>query len=355
MTTVTEVRRRRVAKRPPALPTIALSLLLLIGAALLSTFTGAVRLPAVDVARELIGVGELSARDHAILWDIRLPRVAMGIVVGATLAVAGAAYQAVFRNPLADPYLLGVSAGAGLGVTLVIVGGVSLGLTAGGFGIIGAAFIGGITAVAATVLVSRGVGFGSSATVVILAGVAVAAFASSIQTYIQQRNIDTVSRIYVWMLGSLNVSRWESVVSVAIPAVVCAVLILSSARLLDVMTVGDVEARTLGIDPTVVRMSLVAVATLGTASVVAISGLIGFVGIIVPHALRLLFGPGHRLLLPLTLVWGAIFLVTADTIGRTILAPQELPVGVVTAAVGAPFFLFILRRSSRPRREGRTA
>ena len=344
----------RTAATNPFIATAA-SLVVLVVVATYSGFSGIIDLSPAQVFAHLTGTETLSEREQAVFFNIRLPRIVTAMVVGATLALSGAAYQAVFRNPLADPYLLGVSAGAGLGVTLVIVGGVSLGLTAGGFGIIGAAFIGGITAVAATVLVSRGVGFGSSATVVILAGVAVAAFASSIQTYIQQRNIDTVSRIYVWMLGSLNVSRWESVVSVAIPAVVCAVLILSSARLLDVMTVGDVEARTLGIDPTVVRMSLVAVATLGTASVVAISGLIGFVGIIVPHALRLLFGPGHRLLLPLTLVWGAIFLVTADTIGRTILAPKELPVGVVTAAVGAPFFLFILRRSSRPRREGRTA
>ena len=352
MTTVTEVRRRRVAKRPPALPTIALSLLLLIGAALLSAFTGAVQLPAVDVARELIGVGELSARDHAILWDIRLPRVAMGIVVGATLAVAGAAYQAVFRNPLADPYLLGVSSGAGLGVTLAVVAGASSGFGGGGAGVVVAAFAGGVAAVSATYMVSRGVGHGGSATVVVLAGVAVAAFANAAQTFIQQRNIETIQRVYSWMLGNLGVTRWGSVALVAVPAVICCVAVLGAARVLDVMTVGDLEARTLGADPAFARLALVAVATLGTAAVVSVSGLIGFVGIIVPHALRLVVGPGHRLLLPLTLIWGAIFLLLADTLARTIMAPAELPVGVVTAAVGAPFFLFILRRFSRAARAG---
>lgn len=347
MTTVTQEPRERVVKRPPALAAIAVSLLLLIGAALLSMFTGAVALPPADVARELVGVGELSARDHAILWDIRLPRVAMGIIVGATLAVAGAAYQAVFRNPLADPYLLGVSSGAGLGVTLAVVAGAAVGFGGGGAGVVVAAFVGGVAAVSATYMVSRGVGHGGSATVVVLAGVAVAAFANAAQTFIQQRNIETIQRVYSWMLGNLGVTRWGSVALVLVPAVLCWVAILGAARVLDVMTVGDMEARTLGVDPAMARLALVAVATLGTAAVVSVSGLIGFVGIIVPHALRLVVGPGHRLLLPLTLIWGAVFLLLADTLARTVLAPSELPVGVVTAAVGAPFFLFILRRFSQ--------
>ncbi len=334
-------------KLPQAALLIGLSLLLLFVAATASAFTGPVRLPFLDVARELIGISALDTRDHAILWSIRLPRVAMAIVVGATLAVAGAAYQAVFRNPLADPYLLGVSSGAGLGVTVAVVAGASIGFGGGGLGIVGAAFVGGVIAVSATYMVSRGVGHGSSATVVVLAGVAVAAFANAAQTYVQQRNIETVQRVYSWMLGNLGIASWGSILMVLIPAGFCWLVIVLSSRLLDVMTVGDLEARTLGVDPGLVRLALVAVATMGTAAVVSVSGLIGFVGIIVPHALRLIVGPGHRLLLPLTLIWGAIFLLAADTAARTLLAPAELPVGVVTAAVGAPFFLFILRRFSR--------
>ncbi|OFU55629.1 iron ABC transporter permease [Corynebacterium sp. HMSC11E11] len=353
MTTVTEELRRSVVKRPSPVVAVTVSLVLLIAAALLSLFTGAVRLPPADVARELIGADALTPRDHAILWNIRLPRVAMGIIVGATLAIAGAAYQAVFRNPLADPYLLGVSSGAGLGVTLAVVSGAAVGFGAGGAGVVAAAFIGGVTAVGATYLVSRGVGHGGSATVVVLAGVAVAAFANAAQTFIQQRNIETIQRVYSWMLGNLGVTRWESVALVLVPSAICWAAVVGAARVLDVMTVGDVEARMLGVDPGKARLALVAVATLGTAAVVSVSGLIGFVGIIVPHALRLVVGPGHRLLLPLTLIWGAIFLLLADTLARTVLAPSELPVGVVTAAVGAPFFLFILRRFSRTGRAGR--
>lgn len=334
-------------KLPQAALLIGLSLLLLFAAATASAFTGPVRLPFLDVARELIGISALDTRDHAILWSIRLPRVTMAIVVGATLAVAGAAYQAVFRNPLADPYLLGVSSGAGLGVTVAVVAGASIGFGGGALGIVGAAFVGGVIAVSATYMVSRGVGHGSSATVVVLAGVAVAAFANAAQTYVQQRNIETVQRVYSWMLGNLGIASWGSILMVLIPAGFCWLVIVLSSRLLDVMTVGDLEARTLGVDPGLVRLALVAVATMGTAAVVSVSGLIGFVGIIVPHALRLIVGPGHRLLLPLTLIWGAIFLLAADTAARTLLAPAELPVGVVTAAVGAPFFLFILRRFSR--------
>ena len=334
-------------KLPQAALLIGLSLLLLFVAATASAFTGPVRLPFLDVARELIGISALDTRDHAILWSIRLPRVAMAIVVGATLAVAGAAYQAVFRNPLADPYLLGVSSGAGLGVTVAVVAGASIGFGGGALGIVGAAFVGGVIAVSATYMVSRGVGHGSSATVVVLAGVAVAAFANAAQTYVQQRNIETVQRVYSWMLGNLGIASWGSILMVLIPAGFCWLVIVLSSRLLDVMTVGDLEARTLGVDPGLVRLALVAVATMGTAAVVSVSGLIGFVGIIVPHALRLIVGPGHRLLLPLTLIWGAIFLLAADTAARTLLAPAELPGGVVTAAVGAPFFLFILRRFSR--------
>lgn len=333
----------------------ALSVVILGFVVLFSGFSGVIDLSPTAVIRHLSGQDTLTPRDQAIFFDIRLPRIITGVIVGATLAVSGAAYQAVFRNPLADPYLLGVSAGSGLGVTAVIVGGTVLGFSAPSIGMIGAAFVGGVAAVLATLMVSRGVGQGSSTTVVILAGVAVAAFASSIQTYIQQRHIDTVARVYVWMLGNLNVTNWMSIFIVAVVAGLCAAVIMSCARLLDVMAVGDVEARTLGVDPGLVRIGIVIVATLGTAAVVSISGLIGFVGIIVPHALRLIVGPGHRILLPLSFVWGAIFLVLADTAGRTLMAPQELPVGVVTAALGAPFFLFILRRTSRQRVPKRSA
>ncbi|CAB0814908.1 iron ABC transporter permease [Corynebacterium diphtheriae] len=310
----------------------------LLAALIVATAVGALDIRPADIIRELTGSSVLNTQQHAVLLNVRLPRIATAVVVGAMLASSGATYQAVFRNPLADPYLLGVSAGAGLGVTCVIVFGAGL------VGIIPAAFVGGVLAVLATYVVA---GSRGDATTVILAGVAVAAFASAAQTYIQQSNIDHVQRIFSWMLGSLNVSKWSTVATVALPVAVCLLVLACAHRQLDVIALGDAEAAALGANPRLIRGVLIATATLGTACVVAISGLIGFVGIVVPHALRLVVGPAHHLLMPLTIVWGAIFMLFADTAARTVLAPSELPVGVVTAVIGAPFFLILLRRYRR--------
>lgn len=293
------------------------------------------RLPFVDIE------SGLSRRQQAILWDIRMPRTVLGVLVGAMLALAGAAYQGVFRNPLADPYLLGVSSGAGLGATLAIV----VGGAAGFAGVPVAAFAGGLLAVAATYTLGRTVGGIRSEVVVILAGVAVAALANAVQTFFMQLHDDTLRQVYSWMLGRLTTDGWSEVLVVLPYVLVSVVVIALHRRTLDVMAVGDIEAASLGIDPARTRLVLVCVATLGTAAVVSAGGLIGFVGIVVPHAVRLLAGPGHRLLLPLSLVAGAAFLVFADVLARTVMSPAELPIGVVTAAVGAPFFLFVLRRS----------
>jgi len=292
-------------------------------------------LPFVDVD------SGLSTRQQAILWNIRMPRVVLGAVVGAMLAIAGAAYQGVFRNPLADPYLLGVSSGAGLGATLAIV----VGGAAGFAGVPMAAFAGGLLAVAATYMLGRSVGTGRTEVVIILAGVAVAAFANAIQTFFMQLHDDTLRQVYSWMLGRLSTDGWSDVLTILPYVIVSVAVIALHRRTLDVMSVGDVEASSLGIDPARVRLVLVGVATLGTAAVVSASGLIGFVGIVIPHAVRLVVGPGHRLLLPLSLMVGAAFIVLADIVARTAMSPAELPIGVVTAAIGAPFFLFVLRRS----------
>lgn len=321
-----------------------------VGAALLGVFVGPAGLPARGVllalADGLPGIAVdhgLTASQYAVLWQIRLPRVVLGALVGGTLAIAGAAYQGVFRNPLADPYLLGVSSGAGLGATAMIVSG----MAATTFAVPIAAFVGGILAVTATYLLGRGMGGGRTEVVIILAGVAVAAFANAAQTFLQQRYDDSMRQVYSWLLGRLSTNGWTEV-GVALPyVVVTVVVIMLFGRILDVMAVGDVEAAGLGVDPARVRLLLVATATLGTAAVVSVSGLIGFVGIVVPHAVRLLAGPGHRLLLPLSVLFGAAFLMLADVLARWALAPAELPIGVVTAAIGAPFFLVVLRRSRR--------
>ncbi|MCD2262159.1 iron ABC transporter permease [Dietzia aurantiaca] len=322
--------------------------LVLLAALLAGTLVGPAGLTAGGVLLELLDRlplvsvdSGLTLRQQVILWEIRIPRVVLGAIVGAMLAIAGATYQGVFRNPLADPYLLGVSSGAGLGATLAIV----VGGAAASTMVPPAAFAGGMIAVLATYALGRSVGGGRTEVVIILAGVAVAAFASAIQTFFMQRHDDTLRQVYSWMLGRLTTSGWADVTRVLPYVIVSVAVIFLFRRMLDVMAVGDVEAATLGISPSRVRLVLISVATLGTAAVVSVSGLIGFVGIVIPHAVRMVIGPGHRLLLPVSLLVGAAFLVLADVAARTAMSPAELPIGVVTAAIGAPFFLFVLRRS----------
>jgi iron complex transport system permease protein len=287
----------------------------------------------------------LSPTQESILWDIRLPRVVLGALVGAMLALAGASYQGVFRNPLADPYLLGVAAGAGLGATIAVV------YLPSGYDsqsvLPPAAFAGGAVAVVAAYAIGRSAGRGSGGATLILAGVTVAAFFTAIQTFVQQQHSDTLQEVYAWILGRLPSSGWRDVV-ILLPYVgVATAGILLHRRLLDVLSVGDEEAASLGVHVGRVRLAVVVCATVGTAAAVAMSGLIGFVGIIVPHAIRLVAGPSYRLLLPLSVLVGAGFLVFADVIARTALSPAELPIGVVTAFFGAPFFAVVLRTSRR--------
>jgi iron complex transport system permease protein len=331
----------------------------LAGTALVAVLVGPVRLAPTAVLAELAGrlpgvhtSSGLSPQEAAILWQLRLPRVVLGGLVGAMLAMAGAAYQGVFRNPMADPYLLGAAAGAGLGATLAIAYG------PGGSGSTGApsgwpvdllpvaAFAGAIAGVAAAYALGRS-GGARTATTLILSGVAVAAFLTAIQTYVQQRHSETLREVYGWILGRLTTAGWREVLLVVPYALVSTTVILLHRRLLDVLAVGDDEASTLGLRAARVRLVVVAAATLATAAAVAVSGLIGFVGIIVPHTVRLLAGHSHRLLLPLSLVGGAAFLILADLVARTVSAPAELPIGVVTAFVGAPFFALVLRSARR--------
>ena len=294
------------------------------------------RLPFVSIDS---GLGE---REAAIVWDLRLPRVVLAALVGATLAAAGAAYQGVFRNPLADPYLLGVAAGAGLGATvgIVTVGAASAVVPA-------AAFAGAVVAVLLTYALGGATGGGRAGTTLVLAGVAVAAFFTAAQTFVQQRHADTVREVYSWILGRLSTVGWSEVGLLAPYAAVSLVVLLLHRRLLDVLAVGEEEAETLGVSAARVRLVVVAAATLGTAAAVAVSGLVGFVGIVVPHAVRLLAGSSYRVILPLSILGGAAFLVLADLGARTLVSPAEVPLGVITAFVGAPFFAVVLRSSRR--------
>lgn len=299
-----------------------------------------------EVIRDLLGLRtNLSPTEIAIIEQIRLPRVVLGLLVGGTLAISGASYQGVFRNPLADPYLLGAAAGAGLAVTIVITGGPDTGDTLSAAPI--AAFLGALAAVGLTYALGISGGGRPTTSALILAGVAVGSFLTAVQTYLQQRHQDTIRQVYSWILGRLSTSGWHDVLLLLPYAAVSWVVLLTQRRVLDVLAVGDDEAATLGVDVKRVRLIVIVAASLGTAAAVSVSGLIGFVGIIVPHTVRLLAGRSARVVLPLSLLLGGAFLTAADLFARTASAPDEIPIGVVTAFFGAPFFILVLRSSRR--------
>jgi len=323
--------------------------MLTVACAVVALVLGPTSIPASGVLQETLDRltpftvdSGLTPTQKSIVWNLRLPRVALGLLVGAALATAGATYQGVFRNPLADPYLLGVAAGGGLGATIAFVN--KWGDGNGVFdGVQLAAFAGALLAVVATWSMGMAGDRDRPTTSLILAGVAVASFFTALQTFLQQRNTEDIRQIYTWFLGGLNISGWAEVAQLAPIAIALLIVLAMSGRTLDVMAVGDEEAKMLGLAVPHVRIGLLVAASLLTASAVAVSGLIGFVGLIVPHAVRMLFGATFRVIVPLSIFAGAAFLVASDLVARSVLSPAEIPIGVVTAFFGAPFFIVILR------------
>jgi iron complex transport system permease protein len=322
----------------------------LVVAALVAAFVGAADLNPLATAAALADRAapflhlptSLGPLDQAVLFQIRLPRVVLGALVGGLLALAGAGYQGVFRNPLVDSGMLGASAGAGLGATLVIVF-----AGAGQQTVPLAAFVGSLAGVAVAyatgAAASRHTVLSDGVATLLLAGIAVGSFFTAGQTFVLQRSASDIQAVYSWLLGSLSAASWSQVTTILPYAAVSTTVILLHGRHLDVLAVGDEEARALGLRPGVIRAIVVAASALAAASAVAVSGLIGFVGIVIPHVARRIAGPSYTSVLPLSLLIGAGFLVLADTLARTVLSPAELPIGVVTALVGAPAFVWVLR------------
>jgi iron complex transport system permease protein len=295
------------------------------------------RLPGVELTEDV----PVAWRN--IIWDVRVPRVLLVGLVGGTLAMAGATYQGVFRNPLAEPYLIGVATGAALGSTIVLVSSTSASWH--GLSLLPlAAFAGAIVSVTVVYGVAR-TGNGVPATTLILAGVAVASLGTAITSYLMLRSTTHAFSILSVVLGGFNTANWTKLAWAAPYAVPAAAVILAHGRILNVLSLGEEEARHLGVDVERTKLLLLGVASLATAAAVSVSGTIGFVGLIVPHAVRLLWGPDNRRLLPMVIVLGAAFLILADLLARTVDQPSEIPVGIITAFCGVPFFLLLLRRA----------
>ena len=285
------------------------------------------------------------ASSETILFDIRLPRVILAALTGGALSGSGAAYQGLFRNPLADPYLIGVASGAGLGAVLALS--YHWPLTWLGMMVIpGAAFLGALVTVLLVYSISQ-VGKSAPVTTLILAGVAVSAFTTSLTTYLMIQSKNELYRAIAWMVGGFAWGGWLPIIALAPYLALGFVMIILMGKSLNVLQFGEEQASQVGLNVELVKRVVIVSASLIAAAAVSFSGLIGFVGLAVPHLVRMLWGSDYRRVIPLAIILGAATLTLADCIARTIASPSEIPVGIITALAGAPFFLWLLRRSKQ--------
>ena len=297
---------------------------------------------------ELTGL-ELGGADFdpgfvSIIWNVRLPRVILAFLAGAALSVCGGSFQGIFRNPMADPYILGVSSGAAFGAAIGIVTNIGTGLF--GMGSVALlAFAGALITIFIVYTISRN-GHRVPTANLLLSGVAIGQTISAFMSFIMIFNIQNMNRILFWTLGSFNSSSWKQVIVVLPFVVIGSVVILISSRELDIMLLGEDTALELGVNTERLKRRILIASSVVVAAVVSVSGVIGFVGLVVPHIVRLVTGPKHKVFLPFSLIFGGAFLVLCDTLARSF-SSTELPVGVITAAFGGPFFVYLLRKSRK--------
>lgn len=332
-----------------ALPVLAA---LLLAALLLAASLGTVSVPMGDIAaitlKHVLGISAGASwtdTQDMIVWQLRLPRVFGAAAVGAALAAAGVLFQGLLRNPMADPYLLGTSGGAALAATIALFFPVSVGIL--GFTLVPvAAFAGALVAVLLVYQIAR-IGARTPITTLLLAGFAASSMMASVMSFLMLMNQNALQRVVLWTMGGISASGWDALRVIAPLIGIGLVAAFAMTTDLNAFLLGEEQAAALGIAVERRKFAVLVVGALLTGSAVAISGLVGFVGLIVPHIVRLIVGPDHRLLLPASVISGAIFLVLADLVARLVLAPSEVPLGVVTALIGAPFFIYLLRQSKR--------
>lgn len=294
---------------------------------------------------KFINISSVADSHQTIIWSIRLPRVLLGVLVGASLSMAGAAFQGMFKNPMADPYVIGISSGAALGATIAIVLGVNISfLNISSISLF--AFIGALTAVFIVYNISR-IKNRVPVTSLLLAGIAIGQFLTAIMSFLMVLYTKDMAKIIYWTMGSLSGKGWGPLVGISLPVIISMILINFFARDLNIMLTGEESAKSLGVDVEKTKIYILILGTFMVSMVVSISGIIGFVGLIIPHIVRMILGPDHRILLPASALVGGIFMTFADTIARTVISPTEIPVGIITALFGGPFFLYLLRKSKK--------
>lgn len=298
------------------------------------------RIPLIDT---MIQMDEIKPTHEAILLKIRLPRIFLAALVGSALSVSGVAYQGIFKNPMADPFVLGISSGAALGATLVIVTGFNVGV-AGLSSVSVGAFTGAILAAYIVYNVGR-VGNRTPVVTLLLAGIAVNYLLSSMISLIMSLNRDEMEHIIFWTMGSFATANWMQILVASVPITIGTGYLLMYSRDLNALAIGEESAKGIGVDTEKVKKSILVVASIVTAAAVSVSGIIGFVGLVIPHVVRIISGPDHRTLLPFSILGGATFLVISDTLARTLIMPGELPIGIITSVFGAPYFLYLLYRN----------
>lgn len=331
---------------------LILAILLCLMIVWLCTITGAASVSVEDANRILlnklfhlnVSLEEISQRNITIIWNIRFPRIILGFIAGAALAVSGAGYQGIFKNPMADPFVLGVSSGAALGAAIGIVCHFTFRI-----GVFNStmllAFVGSFAALILVYSISR-VGRKAPVATLLLSGVAINSTLSALMSFLMMMNKQSMDQIMFWTMGTLNGKGWNQIKAVLPWVIIGLTVMLLSSRELDIMLTGEDTATQLGVNIEFVKRKILFASSLLTASVISVTGIIGFVGLVVPHVVRLFTGPMHRKLLPVSLIFGGAFMVICDTLSRS-LTTSEIPVGIITSICGGPFFLYLLRKSKK--------
>lgn len=334
-----------------ALTILGINLLFLFLVSIFSTVIGTANITPQQIFQVLLGrffssdvASTITRTQEMIILQVRLPRIMAGLLVGASLSLSGTAYQGLFKNPMADPFILGISAGAGLGatITLILRSRIALGLWATPL----LAFTGGLLTTILVFSLSRQ-GNKVPVTTLLLAGIATSSFLSALTSFLMVVYSQDLHQIFFWLMGGLGNRTWAQIGSVLPYILTGSLMLIWYSRDLNVLLMGEETAHHLGIHVEKLKIIILAAASMITAAAVSISGIIGFVGLIIPHIMRLLIGPDHRLLYPASALFGGSFLILTDTLARTLIAPAEIPVGIITAFFGAPFFIYLLKKKKK--------